>query len=278
MKKTLLSLAIASLAAGQSVCAAVEKVYNEPDSVYIFSYAHPEDEGRSGLKFAWSPDGDKWLSVSDGFAYLKCDFGRWGAEKRMIKPLLEKAEDGRWYCRWQLTPSGKVWGTSHSSDLLKWAPQQYVNAEKPAVPRLVTARQIVLDKDTLNGYMQKVPYADIEQLIRFAEHKKFRDIQNNERTEQDAVRFAGLKPVAATMPSPSVNISSVFSLRISIMEPMVDFMRSWFRTVILNILPKTVQEIRTGTARMRGVYRVLMRNCLSVRTVPSMLTMLTMQC
>ena len=43
MKKTLLSLAIASLAAGQSVCAAVEKVYNEPDSVYIFSYAHPED-------------------------------------------------------------------------------------------------------------------------------------------------------------------------------------------------------------------------------------------
>ena len=48
-------------------------------------------------------------------------------------------------------------------------------------PRLVTARQIVLDKDTLNGYMQKVPYADIEQLIRFAEHKKFRDIQNNER-------------------------------------------------------------------------------------------------
>lgn len=47
--------------------------------------------------------------------------------------------------------------------------------------------------------MQKVPYADIEQLIRFAEHKKFRDIQNNERTEQDAVRFAGLKPVAATI-------------------------------------------------------------------------------
>ena len=89
MKKTLLSLAIASLAAGQSVCAAVEKVYNEPDSVYIFSYAHPEDEGRSGLKFAWSPDGDKWLSVSDGFAYLKCDSGV-GAGKRMINLFWKK--------------------------------------------------------------------------------------------------------------------------------------------------------------------------------------------
>ena len=199
MKKTLLSLAIASLAAGQPVCATVEKIYNEPDSVYLFSYAHPKDEGRSGLKFAWSPDGDKWLSVSDGFAYLKCDFGRWGSEKRMIKPLLEKAEDGRWYCRWQLTPSGKVWGTSCSSDLLKWSPQQYVNAAEPVVPRLVTARQIVLNKDTLNGYIQKVPYTDIEQLIRFAEHKKYRDIQNNERAEQDAVRFAGLTPVTATI-------------------------------------------------------------------------------
>ena len=199
MKKTLLSLAIASLAAGQPVCATVEKIYNEPDSVYLFSYAHPKDEGRSGLKFAWSPDGDKWLSVSDGFAYLKCDFGRWGSEKRMIKPLLEKAEDGRWYCRWQLTPSGKVWGTSCSSDLLKWSPQQYVNAAEPVVPRLATARQIVLNKDTLNGYIQKVPYTDIEQLIRFAEHKKYRDIQNNERAEQDAVRFAGLMPVTATI-------------------------------------------------------------------------------
>lgn len=199
MKKTLLSLAIASLAAGQPVCATVEKIYNEPDSVYLFSYAHPKDEGRSGLKFAWSPDGDKWLGVSDGFAYLKCDFGRWGSEKRMIKPLLEKAEDGRWYCRWQLTPSGKVWGTSCSSDLLKWSPQQYVNAAEPVVPRLATARQIVLNKDTLNGYIQKVPYTDIEQLIRFAEHKKYRDIQNNERAEQDAVRFAGLIPVTATI-------------------------------------------------------------------------------
>ncbi|WP_304841634.1 alpha-L-arabinofuranosidase C-terminal domain-containing protein, partial [Phocaeicola sartorii] len=132
-------------------------------------------------------------------AYLKCDFGRWGSEKRMIKPLLEKTEDGRWCCRWQLTPSGKVWGTSYSSDLLKWSPQQYVNAAEPVVPRLATARQIVLNKDTLNGYIQKVPYTDIEQLIRFAEHKKYRDIQNNERTEQDAVRFAGLKPVTATI-------------------------------------------------------------------------------
>lgn len=168
--------------------------------------------------------------------------------------------------------------------MLKWAPQQYVNAEKPAVPRLVTARQIVLDKDTLNGYMQKVPYADIEQLIRFAEHKKFRDIQNNERTEQDAVRFAGLKPVTATIRVDAGRVKPISEHLIGIFFEDINYgadgglYAELVQNRDLNILPKTVQEIRTGTARMRGVYRVLMRNCLSVRTIPSILTMLTMQC
>ena len=34
------------------------KVENEPDSVFLFSYAHVD--GGSGLKFAWSIDGTKW--------------------------------------------------------------------------------------------------------------------------------------------------------------------------------------------------------------------------
>lgn len=200
MRKTLLSLAILSLSAvGSPVSAAIEKVHNEPDSVYLFSYALARDEGRSGLKMAWSPDGDRWLSVADGYAYLKCDFGRWGSEKRMIRPVLHKAKDGKWYCRWQLNPGGKSWGKASSPDLLKWSPQQYVPAGPETVADCLAPRRIVLAKDTLDGYVQKVPYADIEQLIRFAEHKKYREIQNNERTEQDPVRFAGLKPVNATV-------------------------------------------------------------------------------
>ena len=54
-------------------------------------------------------------------------------------------------------PPAEKYGVLPAFRLVEVAPQQYVNAEKPAVPRLVTARQIVLDKDTLNGYMQKVP-------------------------------------------------------------------------------------------------------------------------
>lgn len=208
MKKTLLSLAIASLAmAGQQpVSAAVEKIYNEPDSVYMFSYTSAKDEGRSGLKFAWSPDGEKWLDIADGFGYVKCDYGRWGSQKRMINPALRRGTDGLWHCVWQLNETGKELGHAASPDLLKWKPQIYFekDGKQPSfqakiVPSSAARKTIVLEKDTLQGYILKVPYANVEQLIRFAEHKKYRDIRNNERTEQDAVRFAGLKPVNATI-------------------------------------------------------------------------------
>ncbi len=207
MKKIFLSLAITSLlAAGQPLSAAVEKVYNEPDSVYIFSYAQANDEGRSGLKFAWSPDGNKWLSVADGFGYIKCDYGRWGSQKRMINPILSKGKDGIWHCLWQLNETGKELGHASSADLLKWKPQTYFEKDGRQ-PQFMAAfspasgipKTIFLQKDTLNGYMQKVLYTEVEQLIRFAEHKKYRDIQNGERTEQDGIRFAGLKPVTATI-------------------------------------------------------------------------------
>ena len=55
------------------VQAKVEGVTNEPNQVYLFSYSNRD--GRSGLKFAWSPDGEKWFSVANGFAYVNSDFG-----------------------------------------------------------------------------------------------------------------------------------------------------------------------------------------------------------
>ena len=47
--------------------------------------------------------------------------------------------------------------------------------------------------------MQRVPYATVQRVISFAEHKKYRQMLHAERTEQDPVRFAGLKPVEATI-------------------------------------------------------------------------------
>lgn len=80
----------------------------------------------------------------------------------------------------------------------------------------------------------------------------------DERTEEDPVRFAGLKPLKATIQvdvsqgkSISDHLIGIF-LRISIMRPMVVCMPNWCRTVILNIHRKTVR-VKGGTATMLGV-------------------------
>ena len=80
------------------VSAHVQEVMNEPDSVYLFSYATVKDAGRSGLKLAWSPDADRWFSIGNGYGDVRCDYGTWGAEKRMLNPDLTRDAKGVWHC------------------------------------------------------------------------------------------------------------------------------------------------------------------------------------
>lgn len=195
-----LSLFLAFIAPLQ---AKTNKVTNQPDSVYLFSYA--DANGHSGLMFAWSTTGEQWFPVADGYNYVRCDFGPWGRQKKMFRPqLLQSRKDGRWHCLWTATQSGEVLAHAASPDLLKWGAQSYFTPSDrskyaPADALPVTPTNILLGGRQESGSVQKVPYDLVEQLIRFAEHKKYRQMQNDERAEQDPVRFAGLKPVEATI-------------------------------------------------------------------------------
>lgn len=191
------------LACATSLQAKVNKVTNEPDSVYLFSYA--DAEGRSGLRFAWSTDSKQWFAVGDGYDYVKCDFGPWGRQKKMFRPqLVQSRADGRWHCIWAATQSGEVLAHAASADLLKWGSQSYFNEADRAKYMPATIFSIAEGKSIVNGReengcVQRVPYSTIEQLVRFAEHKKYRQTLYDERAEQDPVRFAGLKPLEATI-------------------------------------------------------------------------------
>lgn len=178
----------------------VGEIMNEPDSVYLFSYATVPDEGRSGLRFAWSPDGDRWFSVGDGYAYVKCDYAAWGAEKRMVKPELRRDASGVWHCIWQLNGNGKEFAHAASADLLDWKRQtyftdarfdEYVSDAWTEYPR----RTVSVGGTQENGTVQKVAWADVERLSRFADHRAYRARLHNQRTDEDKVRFAGLRPV-----------------------------------------------------------------------------------
>ncbi|WP_455587112.1 alpha-L-arabinofuranosidase C-terminal domain-containing protein [Bacteroides sp.] len=205
MKKLVGFLAVYLYLISFPVSAKINAVQNEPDSVFLYSYATAKDEGRSGLKFAWSPDGNKWMNVANGYGYVKCDFGRWGTGKKMLRPrLLQNKIDGRWHCFWEVSESGEVMGAASTSDLLKWGRQSYFPTGEAGkcMPRNAVStlkKQLSLNGEEESGWVQKVPYTTVEQLIRYAEQKRYRWMQNEECAEQDAVRFAGLKPLEAAI-------------------------------------------------------------------------------
>jgi len=46
------------------------KLTDEPDSAYLFSY------NANGLRFAWSRDQTNWTPIGNGYLFLKSDYGR----------------------------------------------------------------------------------------------------------------------------------------------------------------------------------------------------------
>ncbi|WP_373721139.1 alpha-L-arabinofuranosidase C-terminal domain-containing protein, partial [Bacteroides heparinolyticus] len=112
--------------------------------------------------------------------------------------------DGRWHCVWSATETGKALAYVSSSDLQKWGRQSYFAPSDldKFVPEDVyptLAKTVLINGLEQDGWVQKVAYNTVGQLIRYAEHKRYRALQNAERMAQDPMRFVGLKPLQATV-------------------------------------------------------------------------------
>jgi hypothetical protein len=125
MKHFFLFLCLITMLIGQKITGAVTHISNQPDSVYLFSYATEKNANHNGLHFAWSTDQENWKPIGPEFRFLFCDYGRWGSEKRMIAPFLFKAQDGLWHCIWSLNEKTGTLAHAASKDLIYWLPQSY---------------------------------------------------------------------------------------------------------------------------------------------------------
>lgn len=103
---------------------------NDPHKVYLFAYATEKDKGHNGLHFAWSNDKKNWFAIGPEHSFLKCDYGRWGAEKRMLNPFLFKDNAGIYHCLWSVNESDNVLAHAASTDLVNWNRQTYVPVMK----------------------------------------------------------------------------------------------------------------------------------------------------
>lgn len=152
------------------------------------------------MQLVWSTDREQWHDVAGGMVFLKCDFGPW---KHVYRPqLVQDRTDGRWHCFWDLTPDGSAMGSSSSTDLIRWKPQEFFMADEKSRHEVKNARMPVADTvqvgdKTIAGFALKVPYGIVEGLERHGVYRSALNAQRGERAEHDAARFAGLQTVSA---------------------------------------------------------------------------------
>ncbi|GAB6012559.1 alpha-L-arabinofuranosidase C-terminal domain-containing protein [Viscerimonas tarda] len=202
VKLKFLAVAVLTVLCSFPVYSANHKVENEPDSVYLFSYASETDGGRNGLHFAWSIDQEDWHPIGPGHSFLKCDYGRWGSEKRMIQPKLFQSSDGLWHCVWTLNETVDAFAQAASTDLIQWGRQSYPALKD--IKMYLPANEILVKTSTISGKPEsgnthKVPWPVVDNLIKAQQLSAYKNLLYSENTSGDAGRFASLKPVEATI-------------------------------------------------------------------------------
>ncbi|MES2775007.1 MAG: alpha-L-arabinofuranosidase C-terminal domain-containing protein [Bacteroidota bacterium] len=160
MKTVIIALAVAFLLVLQTTAFGRK---TDPDSVYLFSYATLKNNSHNGLHFAWSRDGDNWVSIGNEFSYLKSDYGRWGSEKKMFSPYLFLGADDLWHCIWSLNATDQVFAHASSSDLIEWGRQSYpaikagANFLEPVISRLASGSDYFISyRDKNHNYYRTI--------------------------------------------------------------------------------------------------------------------------
>ena len=195
MKHLLLLFSVLLLSLQPAAFAAMHETTATPDSVSLFAYATRGDDGRSGLRFAWSMDGKHWFEIGQNYGYLRCDYGRWGSQKKMLDPNLKQLPGGEWLCIWKLNDHDG-YGQARSKDLIYWEAQQYPRTTSDFEGTRVKAK-IAGHEET--GTVSQVPWSVVDGLTRTYERNQYRNSLYGERPVQGKERFAGLKPIKATV-------------------------------------------------------------------------------
>ena len=195
MKHLLLLFSVLLLSLQPAAFAAMHETTATPDSVSLFAYATRGDDGRSGLRFAWSMDGKHWFEIGQNYGYLRCDYGRWGSQKKMLDPNLKQLPGGEWLCIWKLNDHDG-YGQARSKDLIYWEAQQYPRTTSDFEGTRVKAK-IAGHEET--GTVSQVPWSVVDGLTQTYERNQYRNSLYGERPVQDKERFAGLKSVKATV-------------------------------------------------------------------------------
>lgn len=178
------------------------------DSVYLFSYS--KDNGKSGLRFAWSSDGNEWNSIGgtkDGYDFVKSDFGPWGSHKTMFSPRLKKNAEN-WTAVWYVSDKKETLAIAETEDLIHWSPQRYRRADSTEGRKALNAESSFTVANVggkeYKGEIRKVPCSIVTDLMDYVCARQKTDAEHSELMGDDGDRFQNLKSVSMNVRYPMV--------------------------------------------------------------------------
>ncbi|WP_114783354.1 alpha-L-arabinofuranosidase C-terminal domain-containing protein [Botryobacter ruber] len=114
------------------------------------------------------------------------------AGKNVLRPVVQYDKNAATYHITYTDASGKYYRVT-TKNFKTYTPA----VEVPAAQYKNNSQTIALPGGDATGQVHRVAWADVDRLQKTYELKQYKNSQYSERTEQDAQRFAGLKPVEA---------------------------------------------------------------------------------
>lgn len=196
-KKIALGITLALTLTGVDNCLA-------GNPVEMLAFSMPD--GTGGLKLATRASNDKeWRTIGGSYSFLGSDFGAWGSQKKMHNVRMGRDKSGNYWVVFNPDKAGEVVAYTSTDNFESWLPQEYRRSDSDYMKSLpVSVHFSELSEETVHGNqvtgtILTVDSDLVEHLNGYVHYRSMMDVKNDERTDQDAWRFKGLEPLAATV-------------------------------------------------------------------------------
>ena len=142
-----------------------------------------------GLQLACGETPDSLTQI--GGSVVSSDYGPWGAEKKMFNPVLTHT-DGLWQLRFDVHPSGDIYATCSSPDLLHWKPQDYHLSGSAVSASGADITSAIVNGKEQKGQLWQVDKSFIDMLRAHNDSVGADNARYSERMEGDKEHFRSL--------------------------------------------------------------------------------------
>ena len=215
-------------------------IQGKDSTCQIFIYSPAPDQG---LHLAYLTDDERWVDVGQLCA---SDYGTWGAEKKMYRPFVTKANDGTWRALWSVNQSSPQFAVAYSEDLVTWRPQDY---------------PIVREKGVSDVAAYQMDDGNFDIYLKTSKGKRYVQADKNFRTFQEDSLEATADDILWQRDNATIGGKEYEGCDFEVPAIHLQFIRSWFKALAEENrennrpLPKTEAQLKAYVEEVNAANR-----------------------